>query len=485
MAVICVIILSLQSGQAFALEGSFGLTPAKLRVEVVGGQSAQLKFVLMNNTSLPRTYKNYVTGCTINRDGAREYPEGDQAGRYSAAQWIKITKGLDGSVVYPYELYEITAEINPPIGTAPGKYYAVLFAEPIETTTTTKGFIALNTRSRVGALIEVTVPGPISAFGKRASVTEIKSSMPDANRIKKYKDVIQSIKDSKELSIDHYEPLKELNSQLVDMINYQQYRSLKIEEQEKYALGLVGYLEQLKMEEEVIRVWATLENESHMIIMAKGEAFIYQKTAMDGDRYRRVLRDKFTLIASGQSIKGEAKVFAGGLRDFHGTVQRPLPAGEYVMEVRFEVRGEDEEQRVYTTKAAEFTVPENVAVRQSEMLTFGISTDFLEFDMVAGGYHVEVIEVENLGFAEALRINVISTDSWLEVYPKELQLGPGRRQNIRIGVRIPRDDELIERKGRLILTTDGAKLLTVDVVVTDKRKKYELKPQGRGSDYEE
>ena len=115
-------ILLLQGAQVLASGGSFGLTPAKLRVKVGSGERAHLSVNLVNNVSVPKTYRNYITGCTISRDGVREYPPPEEAGPYSAAQWIRITKGLDNKVVYPYEFFEITIEVNPPPGTMPGRY---------------------------------------------------------------------------------------------------------------------------------------------------------------------------------------------------------------------------------------------------------------------------------------------------------------------------------------------------------------------------
>lgn len=80
------------------------------------------------------------------------------AGTTDASQWVHIPKALVN--VPAHKLVSVPYTVSVPAGTAPGGYYAVIFAEtqPI----TNKG---VTPRSRVGNILYITVSGPVTQGG--------------------------------------------------------------------------------------------------------------------------------------------------------------------------------------------------------------------------------------------------------------------------------------------------------------------------------
>lgn len=208
-----------------------------------------------------------------------------------------------------------------------------------------------------------------------------------------------------------------------------------------------------------VKVIATLENKCPVHLDAEGSVKIKN---LEGRIF-----DKFLLQGAGKNVRGEAFVYPEGMRDFWGTITRPLPPGEYVAEVSFTYGYRFRKIRAKTT----FTLTETVAAKQKELLILAAKPELLEYSLVPGGYHVEAVEVENMDIVENLEIVAQSNAEWLKVSPGRLKLAPERRRKIKVIVRIPRDTEIVKRDGKIMFKAERGKPVFVDVVVHDAREK--------------
>lgn len=210
-------------------------------------------------------------------------------------------------------------------------------------------------------------------------------------------------------------------------------------------------------EEQGIKVIATLENKCRVHLDAKAEVQIKN---LEG----RVF-DKFVLQAAGKNVKGEAFIYPEGMRDFSGTVERPLPAGEYVAEVSFSYGYEFRRIRAKTA----FFVTTELGQKQKELLCLSAEPNLLELEMSSGAFRTQSIKLSNLDF-EPLEVKVKSQADWLEVKPSQLIVRSNNSATLRIEVLVPAG-EPVERIGKVLLEPERGKPVTVDIIVSEHKRK--------------
>ena len=210
-------------------------------------------------------------------------------------------------------------------------------------------------------------------------------------------------------------------------------------------------------EKQEITVIATLENKCRIHLDAKGEVQIKN---LDG----RVF-DKFVLQAAGKNVKGEAFIYPEGMRDFSGTIERPLPPGEYVAEISFSYGYRFKRVRA---KIA-FSVTAEIGEGQKELLTLTAEPNLLELEMSSGAFRTQSIKLSNLDF-EPLGIEVISQADWLKVKPSQFMVRPNGSKTLRIEVFVPAG-EPVKRTGKVLLVPGRGKSVTVDIVVSEHKRK--------------
>ncbi len=212
-----------------------------------------------------------------------------------------------------------------------------------------------------------------------------------------------------------------------------------------------------RTEEQGIKVTATLENKCRVHLDAKGEVQIKN---LDG----RVF-DKFVLQAAGKNVKGEAFIYPEGMRDFSGTVERPLPPGEYVAEVNFSYGYDFRRIRAKTS----FSVTAEIGEKQRELLTLTAEPNLLELEMSSGAFRTQSIKLSNLDF-EPLEVEFKSQADWLKINPSQFIVRPNNSKTLRIEVLVPAG-EPVERIGKVLLVPERGKPVTVDVVVSEHKRK--------------
>jgi hypothetical protein len=303
----------------------------------------------------------------------------------------------------------------------------------------------------------------------RSTVSEIRIDMPDNELSDLFRNILEKFDEEMKITDDIVSELTQLLQQFGARFSYEDYKLLPAEQQEEYFAWVRRFVEQMWMEQSTVKVVATFSTVSRKMLFVKGQVSIYQDIVGENGKRQRILRDRFTLTPAGSTVKGEEKVMPGGIRDFFGAIERPLPVGEYTAEVRFEYRGEGDEYARLALGQATFSIPQELVIRQKDMLLLVVTPDLLEYEMVPGEYHVKAVTVENLDTVEPLRIQLGTDVDWIEISSTSFLLQPGRKQSFRIAVKIPRDAEVVDRTGRIYISTDHGKVVYVDVKVRDKR----------------
>jgi hypothetical protein len=456
------------SGATYSQTGTFALSPTSYRFEISAGSSELCEFRLSNSTAKPLTFLIYTAGLTVGRRGQREFPDIGSAGEFSAAKWVRLLDVKPENVVYSRDTFKFSAEVSVPRGTKPGDYYPVILVEPTEFTSTVEGGSELMIKSRIGAILKIMVPGPISALNIRSSVSEMVVSLPNEEEVVFFRRFIESPEEVvSERNIDDVVRIMTLFGSNFDEATY---RILPLDRQKVFMGQIKEYLKGILLEEDGIRVRATFQTHARKTVRAKGEVFVYQKIDTGKGRYLRQLRDRFIFVPAGEQVRGEGTIFPGGMRDFEGIVERPLPPGEYIAEALFHFWIEGDERPRLVSGSTEFAVSEAIAARQKDLLVLHVNPELLEYSMIPGESHIEAIEIENMDLVSTLDVDIFASDpSWIEIPVPSVTIGPGRSKKIRIVVKIPRDAKEVERIGKVGIATTQGKPVYVDIRVKDKR----------------
>ncbi|MFA4881075.1 MAG: BACON domain-containing carbohydrate-binding protein [Candidatus Doudnabacteria bacterium] len=214
--------------------------------------------------------------------------------------------------------------------------------------------------------------------------------------------------------------------------------------------------------EEGIKIIATLANKCALHLDARGEVLIKNS--------KNRIFDKFVLQGAGKNAKGEALVYPMGSREFSGTVQRPLPAGEeYTAEIAFAYGYRSQKAK----SEAKFTVSQEVGDKQKEFLTLTAEPNPIEAQMLSGSFRARSVEIFNLDF-EPLVVKAISQVPWIVVEPAEFTIRSGREKSLRIMISVPAN-EPVARVGKIVLTPERGKPVVVDIVVSETKKEKKEK----------
>ncbi|PIU15813.1 hypothetical protein COT20_01270 [bacterium (Candidatus Gribaldobacteria) CG08_land_8_20_14_0_20_39_15] len=201
--------------------------------------------------------------------------------------------------------------------------------------------------------------------------------------------------------------------------------------------------------EQDIKIFAALKNFSRVHLDARAQVEIRNSA---GEIF-----DRFDLYGAGKNIRGDAFVYPEGIRDFWGSISRPLAEGEYVAEISF-VYG----SRFQTNKAAiNFVVSRELGQKQKEFLTLIVEPELLEIEVSPKSFRTKTVKISNLDF-EALEVQIVSQEDWLKVKPDVLKIQPGKTKNCRIEISI---FEEVEREGRIFVQPERGKVKEIDVIV--------------------
>lgn len=143
------------------------ITPSSSAVTIDAGDSKTGTFDIINGGT--NDYNLKITAAPYHVEGTDYDPQFTPlAGTTDASKWVTFDNGP--SKLLAHKLANYTYTIRVPAGTAPGGYYAVLFAETSPVTTPTNGVVS---HSRVGDILYITVNGAVKTSGSLESSGDV------------------------------------------------------------------------------------------------------------------------------------------------------------------------------------------------------------------------------------------------------------------------------------------------------------------------
>lgn len=276
---------------------------------------------------------------------------------------------------------------------------------------------------------EITVPNYASAGDYFASVA-VKASVEDIER----KGVTQPIETCfrSALQIHISGPAPSIKAEIIEL---------------KVALP--------EVKEQDIKIFAALKNFSRVHLDARAQVEIRNSAGK--------IFDRFDLYGAGKNVRGEAFIYPEGMRDFWGSISRPLPEGEYVAEISFSYGS-----RFRAIKAAiDFVVNPELGQRQKEFLTLIVEPELVEIEALPKSFRTKTIKISNFDF-EDLEVKIVSQKDWLKVKPNLLKIQPGKSRSCRIEISL---SDAVEREGRIFVLPERGKAKTIDVIVKEVERK--------------
>lgn len=166
-----------------------------------------------------------------------------------------------------------------------------------------------------------------------------------------------------------------------------------------------------------LNIYSTFNNAGNIHLDVTGTASIRSK---DGKtRFAQI-----KLLATGNP-KEEAFIFPGNMRDFEGTLDKPLPKGEYVVDVAFDYGNKLKK----ATARSNFSITREVYIDETKNEFLNLESKTIELVVPAGALRTQVLKVSNTDYRT---INVsVSSEKWVEAEPKSFTLQPGESKNIK------------------------------------------------------
>lgn len=148
------------------------ISPLTFNYEIKKGDSQTGKILVTNRNDDPLTYKiesEQFNGTDEN--GAPNFTPVEPNGITDLHDWISFPTDAEGTIA-PHLDKEVPFVINVPIDATPGGHYAAIFAREIRKTP--EGQTVVGVASRVGTLVLVSVPGPVTKGAEIISFTSPK-----------------------------------------------------------------------------------------------------------------------------------------------------------------------------------------------------------------------------------------------------------------------------------------------------------------------
>ena len=200
-----------------------------------------------------------------------------------------------------------------------------------------------------------------------------------------------------------------------------------------------------------IKITSTFRNAGNIHLDVSGTAIIRSK---DG----RTSFGQVALMAKGSQRK-KAFVFPGNLRDFVGVLERPLPRGEYVVEVAFDYGHKFKKAKL----GSSFSITRQVKIDESKMEFLLVKPSTIELEVPSGALRTKVIRVVNTDY-RSISVSVVSENGWIKVSPTSFVLKPGQSKNLKAVLSIT-DDKKERKAGKIVLRSDRGKPTEIKVLV--------------------
>jgi len=216
-----------------------------------------------------------------------------------------------------------------------------------------------------------------------------------------------------------------------------------------------------------IKVTSTFHNAGNIHLDVSGVAVIRSKD-------RRISFGQVKLMAVG-SQKEEAFIFPGNLRDFVGVLERPLPQGEYIVDVAFDYGYKFKKARF----GSNFFITRKTEIDESKMEFLLAEPSVIELELPVRAFRTQIIRVVNTDY-RPISVSVVSEDDWVDVSLSDFTLKSGQSRNLRAILSVP-DDEKEKRIGKIVFKPDRGKPaeITLSVYKPGKAPKQKSKKEVR------
>jgi hypothetical protein len=204
------------------------------------------------------------------------------------------------------------------------------------------------------------------------------------------------------------------------------------------------------------KIFSTFKSESEIHLGVSGEATVRSK---DG----RINFGKIKLDVVGANSGDKAFVFPHMMRDFEGVLDRPLPTGEYRIDVSYNYG--------YDFKKAQnthyFSIQRKSSLNENKDEFLSLKNKELNLLIPKGGRRTQALSVTNTDYRD-LSVEVISSNDWVKINPNIFVLIPGEIRNIMLTISISGydDDKVQQKYADLCFKTDRGKSSDLKLNIT-------------------
>jgi len=202
-----------------------------------------------------------------------------------------------------------------------------------------------------------------------------------------------------------------------------------------------------------IKITSTFKNAGNIHLDVSGIATIRSD---DG----RTTFGQVKLSSPGRESKEKEFVFPNSVLDFTGSLDRPLPKGEYIVDVAFDYGYKFRKAR----EKANFSIDREINVDESGMELLSVEPEEIKIELSEGAFRVKPIKLVNVDY-RTLRVFTETEGEWLKVAPSEFTLRPGGSKVLKAVLSIPKDEKE-KRIGEIVFKPDKGKFIRIPVVVT-------------------
>jgi len=227
----------------------------------------------------------------------------------------------------------------------------------------------------------------------------------------------------------------------------------------------------VKKDDGKIQIVSTFENQGNIHLNVTGKATIRSK---DG----RINFGEVGLSKISGKPGKEQFVFPKNLIDFHGTLDKKLPRGEYVVDISFDYG--------YDFKKAKdkvfFSIERGAEIDESKMNFISVQPEKLQVGLAKGMFRTKLIEVSSV-YSENMKVSVEIEGDWLKVSPSIMTLRPAQKRTVKAIIKVPDDFEK-RLSGKITFNPEKGKSIEIPVeIMTDellaevKKKEAERKAE--------
>jgi hypothetical protein len=207
----------------------------------------------------------------------------------------------------------------------------------------------------------------------------------------------------------------------------------------------------------VININSTFKNLGNIHLDVLGEAVV--KTA-SGTVYARL---KLKPISSS---KERAFVFPGALRDFSGSLDRPLPNGEYIVDISYEYGLASRKVRM----AKKITIKRSIPVDESKAEYISIKESSFKALIREGGTAIKYLEITNVDY-RPIDLVFESKDE-VSVRPSSLTLKSGETKKVMLRIKVSKYSSAVENLSVDVIPNRG-KGEKVKIIASSDKKELE------------